>query len=687
MPGEYAAVGRPQGPDDWKGTDAIATAAVVGAIFGVGGGHEVESALALQDARKRFGRRRGDAVWTGFRSVDDPEARTSVLKKRFPYGLPPKRPRGVALPDRGSVRYPPTVEQAQAPGGTAKTTGALGKLAFPGAMSNALLVSAAESESGRPLAVFGPQTAYFAPQVLTEQDVHAPGIDARGVAFPGINLYVQIGHGRDYAWSATTSAQDIVDTFALDLCEPGGGKATLDSTHYLDRGRCVAMETLERSNSWQPNLADSTPAGSETLSAERTRLGIVHARGTVRGRPVAFVINRSTYRHEGDSGIAFRTLNDPGEIRGPRDFQRAAALVSGTFNWWYADSRSIAYQNAGANPRHAARTDPSLPIAGRRAYEWRGGRNLVESSTPPSAHPNAIDQPYFADWNGKQARGYGAADGNWGYGPVYRSRLLENRVADQIRGDRKTTLPQLTEAMADAATVDLRGDAVLRYALRVLGTPSDPALRQAVDALTAWERDGAHRIDVNGDGQYEHADAIRVMDAWWPRWVKAQFEPTLGARPVRADRARPRDRQPPEQPRRPRRIGVAERLVLVRAEGPPSGARRPRARMAANVLRPRQARGLPGRARAVAGRRADGVRRPGAVLRPGLRGPGPRQRAGLLRLDLAPPARRRHPAADPVAEPAHVPAGGGDPGHRSAVGAATMGAWPARRPHDVENCC
>src|SRR3954452_16559633 len=116
MPAEYAAIGRPQGPDDWKGTDAIATAAGGGAIFGVGGGKEVESALALQDARKRFGRRRGDAVWKGFRSVDDPEARTSVLKRRFPYGLPPAKPRGVALPDAGSVRYPPTVEHAQAPG-------------------------------------------------------------------------------------------------------------------------------------------------------------------------------------------------------------------------------------------------------------------------------------------------------------------------------------------------------------------------------------------------------------------------------------------------------------------------------------------------------------------------------------------------------------------------------------------
>jgi acyl-homoserine lactone acylase PvdQ len=387
-------------------------------------------------------------------------------------------------------------------------------------MSNAVLVAARESQSNRPLAVFGPQTAYFAPQVLMEQDVHAPGIDARGVAFPGSNLYAQIGRGRDYAWSATTSAQDIVDTFALELC---------DDTHYRYRGTCREMEVLERENAWEPNAADPTPAGRETLSIERTELGLVRARGTVRGKRVAFASHRSTYRHEVDSGLAFRLLNDPERIRGPQDFQRAASLVSGTFNWFYVDARSIAYQNAGANPLRAARTDASLPILGRAAYEWRGGAgSLVDRSTPPAAHPNAIDQAYFTDWNGKQARGYGAADGNWSYGPVYRSRLLEQRVEPLVRGRRRTTLPQLVEAMADAATVDIRGDAVLAYALRVLGTPRDERLRDAVAKLAAWRADGAHRIDRDGDGAYEHAEAIQIMDAWWPRWVRAQFEPVLG---------------------------------------------------------------------------------------------------------------------------------------------------------------
>ncbi|HEX8207979.1 MAG TPA: penicillin acylase family protein, partial [Solirubrobacteraceae bacterium] len=509
LPGEYAAIGRPEGPTEWKAEDVVATAAVVGAIFGVGGGKEVETAQALQLARARFGRKRGTDVWRAFRSIDDPEAVTTVRGRRFGYALRPKRPRGVVLPDPGSVEPTELAEKANAPGATSRA------VMRPRGMSNALLVSARESASGRPLAVFGPQTAYFSPQVLMEQSVRAPGIEARGVAFPGINIYTQIGHGRDYAWSATTSAQDLVDTFAVPLC---------DDTHYRYQGGCEPIEVLERTNEWEPNAADPTPAGSETLRAERTKLGLVRARATYKGRPVLLTIRRSTYGHETDSGVAFSRFNDPEQIRSPQDFQRAAGLVPFTFNWFYIDREHIAYQNAGANPLRLRRTDPSLPMAARFAWPGPGDRALTETSTRPEQHPNAVDQDWFADWNGKQARGYGAADNNWSFGPVTRAQLLAGRIKALTAGERKATLPELAEAMAGAATVDLRGDAVLPWALKVLRGRAP----ELVEKLAAWRRDGAHRADLDGDGAYEHAEAVRIMDAWWPRLVSAVFEPALG---------------------------------------------------------------------------------------------------------------------------------------------------------------
>ena len=525
MPAEYAAIGQPQGPTDWNPRDSVAVATLVGAIFGAGGGGELPSALALEDARARFGKRAGTRVWRDFRSANDPEAPTTIRGRRFTYEPTPRHPRGVALPDPGSLK-----DYVNLDASTTNTRAAAQLLAFPAAMSNALVVSARRSASGHPLAVFGPQVAYFAPEILMEQDVHAPGIDARGAAFPGANLYVSLGHGRDYAWSATSAGQDLTDTFAVPLCNPNGGAASIDSGYYLFRGRCLKIEVRQRKESWKPNAGDQTPPGSATFTTELTPLGIVTARARVHGRPVIYTKLRSTYLHEPDSGLGLSLFNQPGTIRGPADFQRAASLIGYAFNWFYVDSRHTAYLNSGANPIRAPDVNPDLPVMGKRRFEWRGWNPTtnVTPIPPVSSHPRAIDQAWMTSWNNKQALGVRASDSNWGYGPVYRSQPLDAGIRRGLRHGRKLTLPKVVDAMEAAATVDLRGAEVLPWALKVLGRPKDRAVRAAAGKLRAWLRSGAHRIDRNRDGTYDRADAVRIMDAWWPRWLRAEFQPALG---------------------------------------------------------------------------------------------------------------------------------------------------------------
>jgi acyl-homoserine lactone acylase PvdQ len=522
MPGEYAAIGRPLGPEPWKPTDVLATASLVGGIFGKGGGAELQFAEIRRALRDRFGARRGDRVFRDFRSAEDPEAPVTVKRTRFPYQVPERRPRrgSRAVPDAGSLRYHDVV--AARSGGAGK--GSPLPLPLPSTASNALLISGRESASGHPLMVAGPQVGYFNPQILMEQDVHSPGsegrppIDARGASFVGINMYIQLGRGRDYAWSATSAGQDNIDTFALRLC---------DDTHYRYRGACEPIEVLEKTVSWAPSLADQTPAGSQTLRAERTKLGLVAARGTIRGKPVIFTRLRSTYFHEVDSAAGFLDFNTPTAITGPAAFQRAASRVGYTFNWFYADADHIAYFNSGANPVRAKRIDHDLPVAGR--FAWRGWDPAAWRSdvTPAAAHPQVVDQSYLVNWNNKQARGYASADAN-AYSSAYRSDMLEDRVRAAIAGDRKLTLPGLIDIMQVAGTGDLRAHSALPLALEILGRPRDPRLRAAVDALRAWRSDGGLRRDADRDGAYEHADAIALMDAWWPRWIRAQFGPALG---------------------------------------------------------------------------------------------------------------------------------------------------------------
>src|SRR4051794_7482074 len=104
LPAEYAAFGKQ--PEPWKITDVIAEASLIGGIFGKGGGNEVRSALLLEALQKRFGAKPGERAWSDFRSKNDPEAPTTVLRQRFPYETAnPFSKRGLALPAPGSVSF------------------------------------------------------------------------------------------------------------------------------------------------------------------------------------------------------------------------------------------------------------------------------------------------------------------------------------------------------------------------------------------------------------------------------------------------------------------------------------------------------------------------------------------------------------------------------------------------------
>jgi acyl-homoserine lactone acylase PvdQ len=550
LPGEYNLIDPSQSiclpGNEWKVSDVIAIASLVAGIFGKGGGGELGAAQSLVAAQQRFGAANGRKVWADFQAFNDPEAPTTVQGTSFPYGQPPAQAQGVALPDPGTVQPANVVETAS---DSARASGAP---ASPGKLpagilkpfqqrrdaSNALLVSARKSTSGHPVAVMGPQVGYWSPEILMEQDIHAPAtnqgpaIDARGAAFPGTNLYVQLGRGRDYSWSATSAGQDIIDTYAVKLCDPNGGTPTIDSDHYLFKGSCLPFDVLTRTNTWVPTPADQTtcpnPPCSETLTTLRTRLGIVIARAKIQGQPYAYTRLRVTYRHEVDpSALGFADFNNPNKMRTPQDFMRAANHISYTFNWFYADDKHIAYFNSGANPVRPSNVDPNLPTFGRPPFLWQNYNPTAatEDLEPLAAHPRVIDQTFLTSWNNRQAPDY-----NTGYSSLYRSQPLDARIRRDIAGSRKITLQRLISDMEDAGTVDLRGDRVLPWILKVVNTQpvNQPALKDALQKLHAWHAAGAHRIDRNKDGTYEHALAIRTIDAWWPRLIEAEFKPTLG---------------------------------------------------------------------------------------------------------------------------------------------------------------
>ncbi|MFD5836979.1 penicillin acylase family protein [Streptomyces collinus] len=535
FPGEYVLTGHKDSVtnagtiEHFKITDLVALASVIGALFGSGGGGEVNNALSLMAAQEKYGVTEGTKVWESFRMRNDPEAVLTQHDGSFPYGTKPADPQGAALPDAGSVKPEPLVYDRTGSATTAGATGASGEAAKTATssakrgMSNALVVSGKHTASGHPVAVFGPQTGYFAPQLLLLQEIQGPGISARGASFAGLSMYVELGRGQDYAWSATTSGQDIIDSYAVELCQ--------DDYHYLYRGTCTPMEKIEQKNTWKPTVADGTAAGSYTMRVWRTKYGPVEYRATVGGKKVAYTTLRSSFLHEADSIIGFQMLNDPDYVKGPDTFQKAVQHINYTFNWFYADSEHTAYYNSGDNPVRAAGVDSEFPAWARPAYEWRGWDPATNTAdyTPPSAHPSSVDQDYYVSWNNKQARDYTTAP--WGNGSVHRGNLLEDRVKKLVQQG-GVTRAALVKAMAEAGLADLRAEDVLPKLLTVVNSSpvTDPAVAAAVSKLQAWTAAGGKRTETAaGSKKYADADAIRILDAWWPLLVKAEFEPGLGS--------------------------------------------------------------------------------------------------------------------------------------------------------------
>ena len=249
------------------------------------------------------------------------------------------------------------------------------------ATSNAVLVDGRHTASGRPIAVFGPQVGYQMPSFLVEKDVHGPGIDARGVGFAGIDAYVLLGRGRDYAWSATSSGADNTDTFVLRLCDPSGGAATVSSMGYEHDGKCRSITTFD--HTIRPATVGGGPPGAAlTWTVQRAPdYGPVVRRGTLRdGTPIAITRKRSTYGDEISSAVGFQRLNDPAVMRaGYPAFKTATgAHIGFTFNWFYVDGVTIGYEHSCKCPLRARTA--STPTS----RSWAPG----SGTGPGTSHPH-----------------------------------------------------------------------------------------------------------------------------------------------------------------------------------------------------------------------------------------------------------------------------------------------------------
>ena len=552
MPGIYSALGVK--PQPWTLADPIYVASLIGNHLGNGGGNEIGNAALIQALAGAFGQSQGVAIFNALKEQNDPQAPTSISTP-FPYMIPGKvDPSLTAIPDNPSAKLTGTPPETTpgcgsgigsnislgkvSPNGNSKSV--LGQKAAllevaqvvtgitinrPTEESNAILVGASHSQNGHPIAVFGPQVGYFNPEILLQEDLHGPGYEAAGVAIPGASEVVEMGRGINFAWSATSANNDDIDQRLELLCNPNGGTVSAQSTYYMFKGKCTQMSEDTFTQNLKPTVAGGGQAATLTRTIYITVHGIVQGFTTASGgKPVAVVNQRSTYGHDGDSVLGFLEIGMPAYTHDAKSFITSASNIVFTFNWLYAGRNNIADYSSGLLPIRPSNVDPNLPTWGTGQSEWQGW-------LPTSQHPQVINPPsgIITSWNNKPAPMFSANDGQFSYGMVYRSMMLNKALNDELNAHGgKVTPAQVVAAMESAATTDLTAQVELPNLFSIL-KPKDPVETEMINVLKAWNQSGDHRIRENpSDTQYQNAAAIAIGDEFFPMVDNALFASLLG---------------------------------------------------------------------------------------------------------------------------------------------------------------
>ncbi len=479
----------------FNANDMIAVTAFIGSIFGNGGGTEHENSDLLARMEEKFGAPRGHAMWSDAMEANDPAAPVTT-HKRFPYPtLTGGKVTGSVLVDPGSIQL------AQDP-----RTGAARSMETPRRhASNWQLVAPGRSATGRPIGVMGPQLGYYYPEIVYQEQLQGPGIDAQGAAVSGLGLYILIGRTRNYAWSLTSAGNDNEDVFAERLCVPGGGVPTRATQSYMFRGRCRAMR-----------IFDAGSLAGKEIKFPVTVHGPVIGTATVHGKPYALARKRSTYGQDVLSLGALKAMTE-GRATSPPRFWKYANRFGFTFNWGYVSRKATSFFSSGLLPVRARGLDRRLPTLGTGGYEWRG--SLSELAHP---HDIAGRHSLLLNWNNKPALGWmpgdDAHDGIVQHVSLFGPWPKHPRVNDVVG------------VMNKAATQDATGVLVWPVIRAMLsrGRAPDAQTSKAVALIDNWVRHGAPTLGSPPGGPIPYAGAA-LLGAAWSHIFDAVMSPRLGS--------------------------------------------------------------------------------------------------------------------------------------------------------------
>ena len=515
LPIEYTSRGLE--PQLWKVTDAMAMAAYSHVAWGSAGPGEEMNAQLYRQLQERFG---ADAksIYNDLRNA--PDAATQYSLPKVSGWISDVDPASIALIDLDSFvpREIVNIDSASTAAYTARPL-------LKNVRSNALLVAARHSITGKPIAVQGPQDGYGTPHLFdSEIVIVAPDFKARGILeLSGPYPYVA-SRGDGYAWSITILSPDQADTFAEVLCEPDGSSPTIDSIHYQYKGECLPINVRVDKKTF--------PDGNNyTLRSERSVHGPVIGRATIDGRPIALAQARTMYLHEEMDYPAHAKLFSPSVIRSASDFIEAVAGTAYNIGWWYIDNENIASVDAGLSPIRKAGAAMDLPVWGTGDWDWIGfdAKTYTFRKPQKSQYPQAINGAVgiLTGWNNPSAEGFPLKDETWNFSTADRVQLLKGPTI-AATGKGKISIVDLVKIHTEAAITDFHAQRVYPIIRQFIGTVEDTELERLLKMTDEWSSAGGYLRDRDSDGYLEYSPSVALLEVYWTQIVNDAFRPLLG---------------------------------------------------------------------------------------------------------------------------------------------------------------
>jgi penicillin amidase len=350
---------------------------------------------------------------------------------------------------------------------------------------------AVRKKGGGALLFNGPQLGYSIPELFVELELHAPGLDVRGVTAAGAPV-IAIGHNNDVAWGVTSGLSDDDDLYAEKLV-PG------QTEKYMFKGEVRQMDCRDETVVYEgppSDLLGGTVPGSGSRDVRLCRT--VHGPVQERGDGVAYARRYAIWGRELETleGLAAVDV-----ARNIKDVQAGVRRLTWNENLMAADSAgNIGYWHPGLMQIRPARWDQRLPLPGDGRAEWPG---LV----PRKRMPGIINpkQGWLANWNNIPSQGWTSGDGEsteritgryhrvgWLMRQVRRVRRLGTFAAAENAVRRTGTFAQQRQLAAPL--------------LRRVAKGSSGNAKLVLDTLLAW------------DGNYDTTDGGGTVDPGVTTW-------------------------------------------------------------------------------------------------------------------------------------------------------------------------